>query len=67
MGFSLESIGMKEGGRYESIFTTMNQNEEMDAAPIGVKCIGDEEIESNALEMRKLQHAYSKEAQHLKT
>jgi hypothetical protein len=50
MGFSLESIGMKEGGRYESIFTTMNQNEEMDAAPIGVKCIGDEEIAARIFE-----------------
>ena len=50
MGFSLESIGMKEGGRYESIFTTMNQNEEMDAAQIGVKCIGDEEIAARIFE-----------------
>ena len=34
MGFSLESIGMKEGGRY----------------PIGVKCIGDEEIAARIFE-----------------
>lgn len=50
MGFSLESIGMKTGGRYESIFTSMNQNEEMDAAPMGVKCIGDEEIAARIFE-----------------
>ena len=41
MSFSLESIGIKAGGRYETIYTTMNKAGEMDAAPIGLKCVDD--------------------------
>lgn len=41
MSFSLESIGIKAGGKYETIYTTMNKKGEMDAAPIGLKCIDD--------------------------
>ena len=36
MSFSLESIGIKAGGKYETIYTTMNKAGEMDAAPIGL-------------------------------
>ena len=41
MSFSLESIGIKAGGKYETIYTTMNKAGEMDAAPIGLKCVDD--------------------------
>ena len=41
MSFSLESIGIKAGGKYETIYTTMNKKGEMDAAPIGLKCVDD--------------------------
>ncbi|AMK15199.1 DUF447 domain-containing protein [Methanobrevibacter olleyae] len=41
MSFSLESIGIKAGGKYETIYTTMNKAGEVDAAPIGLKCIDD--------------------------
>jgi len=41
MSFSLESIGIKAGGKYETIYTTMNKDGEMDAAPIGLKCVDD--------------------------
>ena len=41
MSFSLESIGIKAGGKYETIYTTMNEKGEMDAAPIGLKCVDD--------------------------
>ena len=41
MSFSLESIRIKAGGKYETIYTTMNKAGEMDAAPIGLKCVDD--------------------------
>lgn len=41
MSFSLESIGIKAGGKYETIYTTMNKEGEMNAAPMGLKCIDD--------------------------
>lgn len=41
MSFSLESIGIKAGGKYETIYTTINKDGEMDAAPIGLKCVDD--------------------------
>ena len=41
MSFSLESIEIKAGGKYETIYTTMNKAGEMDAAPIGLKCVDD--------------------------
>ena len=41
MSFSLESIGIKAGGKYETIYTTMNKSGEMNAAPIGLKCVDD--------------------------
>ena len=41
MSFSLESIGIKAGSKYETIYTTMNKDGEMDAAPIGLKCVDD--------------------------
>ena len=41
MSFSLESIGMKAGGKYETIYTTMNKEGEANAAPIGLKCVDD--------------------------
>lgn len=50
MSFSLESIGIKAGGRYETIYTTMNKAGEMDAAPIGLKCIGDYDIAARIFE-----------------
>lgn len=50
MSFSLESIGIKAGGRYETIYTTMNKSGEMDAAPIGLKCIGDYDIAARIFE-----------------
>ena len=50
MSFSLESIGMKQGGRYEAIYTTMDKNGEMNAAPIGVKCIDDYDVAARIFE-----------------
>ena len=50
MSFSLESIGMKAGGRYEAIYTTMNSDGEMNAAPIGVKCINDYDVAARIFE-----------------
>lgn len=44
MSFSLESIGMESGARYEAIYTTMDKDGEIDAAPIGVKCINDYDV-----------------------
>ena len=53
MSFSLESIGMEEGARYEAIFTTMDKDGEMDAAPIGVKCINDYDVAARIFEGSK--------------
>ena len=53
MSFSLESIGIKAGGRYETIYTTMNKAGEMDAAPIGLKCIGDYDVAARIFEGSK--------------
>ena len=53
MSFSLESIGIKAGGRYETIYTTMNKEGEMDAAPIGLKCIGDYDVAARIFEGSK--------------
>ncbi|MBR5504132.1 MAG: DUF447 family protein [Methanobrevibacter sp.] len=53
MSFSLESIGIKAGGRYETIFTTMNKEGEMDAAPIGLKCIEDYDVAARIFEGSK--------------
>lgn len=44
MSFSLESIGMESGARYEAIYTTRNNEGEMNAAPIGVKCVNDYDV-----------------------
>ena len=41
MSFSVESIGIKAGGKYETIYTTMNKAGKLDAAPIGLKCVDD--------------------------
>lgn len=35
---------MEPGARYEAIYTTMNSDGEMNAAPIGVKCINDYDV-----------------------
>lgn len=35
---------MQPGARYEAIYTTMNNDGEMNAAPIGVKCINDYDV-----------------------
>lgn len=53
MSFSLESIGMQPGARYEAIYTTMDGNGEMDAAPIGVKCINDYDVAARIFEGSK--------------
>ncbi|WP_407391342.1 DUF447 domain-containing protein [Methanobrevibacter sp.] len=50
MSFSLESIGMEKGARYEAIYTTMNKNGKMNAAPIGVKCINDYDVAARLFE-----------------
>ena len=50
MSFSLESIGMEPGARYEAIYTTMNKEGEMNAAPIGVKCINDYDVAARIFE-----------------
>ena len=50
MSFSLESVGMKEGGRYETVYTTMNEAGEMNAASIGVKVFGDYDIAARIFE-----------------
>lgn len=44
MSFSLESIGMESGARYEAIYTTMSKDGEVNAAPIGVKCVNDYDV-----------------------
>ena len=41
ISFSLKSIGMESGARYDTLFTTMNNAIEMNASPIGVKRIND--------------------------
>ena len=53
MSFSLESIGMEAGARYEAIYTTMNGAGEMNAAPIGVKCINDYDVAARIFEGSK--------------
>jgi len=50
MSFSIDSVGMKAGGRYEAIYTTTNKKGEMNAAPIGVKCFGDVEFAARIFE-----------------
>ena len=41
---------MEKGARYEAIYTTMNKNGEMNAAPIGVKCINDYDVAARLFE-----------------
>jgi hypothetical protein len=41
---------MNEGGRYEAIYTTMNDKGEMNVAPIGVKCINDYDVAARIFE-----------------
>lgn len=53
MSFSLESIGMESGARYEAIYTTMDSNGEMNAAPICVKCINDYDVAARIFEGSK--------------
>ena len=53
MSFSLESIGIKAGGKYETIYTTMNKDGEMDAAPIGLKCVDDNAVLARIFEGSK--------------
>ena len=53
MSFSLESIGMESGARYEAIYTTMNGAGEMNAAPMGVKCINDYDVAARIFEGSK--------------
>ena len=53
MSFSLESIGMEHGARYEAIFTTMNRAGEVNAAPMGIKCINDYDIAARIFEGSK--------------
>lgn len=53
MSFSLESIGMEQGARYEAIFTTMDSAGEVNAAPMGVKCINDYDIAARIFEGSK--------------
>ena len=53
MSFSLESIGMEPGARYEAIYTTMDKDGEMNAAPIGVKCINDYDVAARIFEGSK--------------
>ena len=53
MSFSLESIGIKAGGKYETIYTTMNKKGEMDAAPIGLKCVDDYAVLAHIFEGSK--------------
>ena len=53
MSFSLESIGMEPGARYEAIYTTMDNDGEMNAAPIGVKCINDYDVAARIFEGSK--------------
>lgn len=50
MSFSLESIGIKAGGRYEAIYTTMDTEGNMNAAPIGLKCFGDYDFAARIFE-----------------
>ena len=44
---------MKAGARYEAIYTTMDENGTMNAAPIGVKCIDDYDIAARIFEGSK--------------
>lgn len=53
MSFSLESIGIKKGARYEAVYTTMDKDGEINAAPIGVKCINDYDIAARIFEGSK--------------
>lgn len=53
MSFSLESIGIERGARYEAIYTTMNKAGEVNAAPMGVKCINDYDIAARIFEGSK--------------
>ena len=53
MSFSLESIGMEKGARYETVYTTMNGDGEVNAAPMGVKCINDYDIAARIFEGSK--------------
>ena len=53
MSFSLESIGMQKGARYEAVFTTMNGKGEVNAAPMGIKCINDYDIGARIFETSK--------------
>ena len=53
MSFSLESIGMESGARYEAIYTTMNDAGEVNAAPIGVKCVNDYDVAARIFEGSK--------------
>ena len=50
MSFSLESIWMNEGRRYEAIYTTINEKGEMNAVPIWVKCINDYDVVARIFE-----------------
>lgn len=38
MNFDLSSVGMEKGQQYETIITTINENNEINAAPIGIIC-----------------------------
>lgn len=53
MSLNLKSIGMEIGARYEAVYTTMNMDGEMDAAPIGVKCIDENRIAARIFEGSK--------------
>lgn len=53
MSFSLESIGMQKGARYEAIYTTMDGEGVVNAAPIGVKCIDDYDVAARIFEGSK--------------
>lgn len=41
MSFSLQSIGIEGVASYEVIFTTLNDAGEVNAVPMGVKCINE--------------------------
>lgn len=44
MKINLKDVGMKKGQKYEGIYTTINKNNEKNAAPIGIMCKGENEI-----------------------
>lgn len=44
---------MEAGARYEAIYTTMNKDGEVNAAPIGVKCINDYDVAARIFEGSK--------------